>query len=204
MPALTGALVRFTFGGRHYTSETWTNTLHLQTVSGAQPQPAQVENALGLYTALMGVPSWIDYWKWNQLAPSTGRYFETDSHTYELAPSMQGTRGLSIPQGCMVGSFGTAAKRGPAHAGRIYMPSVLPINSNGVATDTDAVAMRGQLLAFVNSVNNIIQGGRVGVWSQQYQSFRPITTVGVGKVADTQRSRRKSLKEGTVPVDVAA
>lgn len=201
----TGHLVRFTFGGKHYTKESWTNTLHLRTLDPVtQPSPALVLDAFAAYLDCMSIASYIDYWKWNELAPSTGRYAFEDSHTYEVAPAAQGTRPLSAPQLCVVGTLGTAATRGPAHVGRIYMPTSHPAASDGVATNTDAVNLQNRFKTFIEKVNSLVPACHVGVWSQQYQTFREITQVGVGRVTDTQRSRRTSLPEGTVRVNIAA
>lgn len=149
--------------------------------------------------------------KLNAIGPDGKYASSSESNVYDLpnAPVVGNTEAPSkVPQIALAVSWGTERARGHASKGRIYvpMPSVEPASTGRVPTatcQTLATAWATQ----IDELNDIIQGvgqerpiasvvsGISGAWA-------PITTVRVGNVLDTQRSRRSALVEAYSTADV--
>jgi hypothetical protein len=217
--AIDGTLSTLQFGGRLYTDEEWSCSLHLHgptpaaTGGGgstfnpaeqyAAPLKAWFEAPLSYHSG----GAYLDFVKFNDIDPTTARYASTtDSNTY-LYPSIQpyGRGQTNIPQGTVAISLGTALQRGPASKGRFYPPGGWNgLTNDGRALPSEMASKAALVKTLINDLNAAQGAGgqRVVVYSKQYQSVRAVTHIRVGRVVDTQRRRRSSLAEEyqTVPL----
>lgn len=189
------ALMKFVIGGSLAQTEEWSCSMHFDAPNADADTAGVVSfvNALGAYFPSNAK---AEFYKWNEVAPSTGMYADpNNSRTVAINVTPGGAIPLP-PQCALVLSLLTDNARGPAHAGRIYLPFQ---GSDNVGADGRiTAAARDSLLTAGRSAINLLQtalGGSLIVWSQQYQTFHPVTAVGLGRVVDTQRRRRKSLLE---------
>jgi hypothetical protein len=159
-------------------------------------------------------PQWIGYsssvtlaWgKFNKIGAS-GRYANTQITTRADITPVSGSvpPGCNVPQVAQAISFKTNVARGLANAGRIFlpMPSSQALAGGNTAAGDRAMlaqnwaALLGQFndqpgLDTTSIVASVVSGvdtlSRAG-------SKRPITSVKVGDVLDTQRSRRSAMTE---------
>ena len=203
MAAIAGTLFRLSWGGKHYGGETWSNTLHFDSPVTTQPNVAAMDAAMGNFAPLMSAYTTLSWWKYNALVPATGRYAGTDSNTHEVTPPWNGEKAPVLPQATMVVSLHTDASRGPAHSGRIFTPCSLPPAANGQVPADQCNALADAFVTFLKSVVATKTHLPV-IWSPKYQQVQPIRTAGVGRVVDTQRSRRRSLIEAPTFFSVTA
>jgi hypothetical protein len=114
------------------------------------------------------------------------------------------------PQISLVASLLAAPGTGVARKGRMYLPGVAEnISTNGKLTSTTPLSLANTLATFFNSVNaDFNVGDRVILASKgpkPQPSFglnRPVETLRVGDVYDTQRRRRNQLVEAYVQATV--
>ncbi len=145
--------------------------------------------------------------KLNLIGPD-GRYVGSDTVSHEYAVQLQGG-GANIlpPQIALVASLRSGARRGLAHAGRIFLPapSVGISQSAGTTTDADARRVQAGVQTWLNEVNAALPQWRVGIASKVGAGqFRAVETVTVGIALDTVRSRRgKFVEKYVTPVDLA-
>lgn len=213
--AVVGHLHKIVFGGRLAVSETWSCSLHfLNPDAGPLVIPGLMASAISLWleraTSLISNLAYLDYIKANELNPASipstvvgkpasppfTRYLsETDVNQYDLAVPDQGLSSAGPPQISYAVSTTTGFLRGPAHAGRFYPPAgLLPVAADGrlsVAGTQGMAASAAQLITDLNGSNV----GSCVIYSGIGLTTRQITGVRVGRVADTQRRRRRNLVE---------
>jgi hypothetical protein len=93
----------------------------------------------------------------------------------------------------------TGFSRGPAHKGRFYVP--LPNTgvdpADGLITDQEATVIKGSFNVLLTALNTVNSDYEVAVFSRKLGSAgnRKVTGIQVGRALDTQRRRRRNLKE---------
>lgn len=102
-------------------------------------------------------------------------------------------------------TLATGYSRGLAHKGRFYlpMPTVFPgTDGTGLLSTTDANAIQDQAANWHTAMNVADADYRLAVFSRKAGSptHRLSTAVHVGRVVDTIRRRRRSLKENYITV----
>lgn len=150
----------------------------------------------------------LRYVKFNRIT-ADGRYFDTantQQRRYDTPAFPTGPSATTYPnQVALVISWVTAAARGRASKGRIFMPAP----AIALAADTGRLygppdSVHGQSVAdaaatFLNNLNNQpgvdTPGVGASVVSKVDGTVRAITGVRVGNVLDTMRSRRNALDE---------
>lgn len=191
--------MRLTIGGPLYTTDQWSNTFYFDSPGTDQPDEAAMLSALTSYQFLLMQPAKIGYWKYNEISKATGKYLTNDSHTHEVNPALSGSGTPVPPQLTMALSLRSDFTRGPAHAGRVYLPFAPAVGSDGRISSGD----RDNYQAYAKLA---IQGFVATkthlpiIWSQKSQLMQPIRTLAIGRVVDTQRRRRKSLIEQYTPI----
>ncbi len=110
-----------------------------------------------------------------------------------------GISNVTLPQAALAVSLGTA-RRGPTGRGRFYLPMpIIVLSPDTLLMDAPkALAIQGSAATFINALNNQpgidVLGLQVCVSSTKgYNST--VTTLRVGRVVDTMRSRRNALPE---------
>jgi len=206
------------FGGDLAPDEIWSNSIRLAAIGEVVQNlsPAQEVSVLPEIKTLLttwmenslsgwSVRSKLRYIKLN-LVGTDGTYVsETSSNSafYDVPPYVDGTGNSPFPNStAMVVSWATAAVRGRASKGRIFVPSpslsVIPetgrwalasIQQAGAAAAAFLEGLRANAtLASINAVP--VVGSKLGTGL-----FREITAVRVGDVPDTMRSRRNAQQE---------
>lgn len=147
----------------------------------------------------------LTFVKANRIAVD-GHYMDPSTNEYVYA-SIAGTGGAfnPLPNQCTIAvSLTTGYKRGPAHRGRFYLPSpaVQVAAADGLCTQYEADSIAAATKTFLESIGDV--PGLDTPFSQTPMVFsrksgapahRAVTGVEVGRVVDTQRRRRRSLKE---------
>lgn len=92
----------------------------------------------------------------------------------------------------------TANSRGPAHAGRIFLP--LPgfvIDGTGLIATANAVGLATSTDTFIANLNAAVGAFKVSIFSRKAgaPAHNAVLSSKVGRVLDTQRRRRRSLVE---------
>lgn len=153
--------------------------------------------------------------KVNRIA-STGRYQDNDVHTVLLGTPTAGTVSANLPSQLTTAvTLRTARARGRGSRGRFYLPPVSglgTLDTSGRLTVARAQEIAISAKALVESINLAYwarDGGlrtmmMVGVASDIGTGiFEPATSLEVGRVVDTMRSRRSSLFEDHQEVTIA-
>jgi len=195
-------LFRLVWGGRLFTAEQWSCSLHIDgpgpiniaaSTFGA-PLTAWVQRA----SSLISQAAKLDVVKFNEIAPATGRYVLPTTNALEQNDLGTGTLSMLPGQCAMAISLRTALARGRGHAGRFYAPvGAVTVDAEGRISAASAGGMATSAATLVNDLNDIVTsgGGRVVVFSKVAQTVEPVTGIAVGRVIDTMRSRRTSLLE---------
>jgi hypothetical protein len=92
----------------------------------------------------------------------------------------------------------TGYSRGPAHAGRFYLPlPALAIQSTGTVTALACTDLKTVLATLRTACNAAVPGYVMAVMSRKKDNpgHRAVTGFEVGTVLDTQRRRRRSVAE---------
>jgi len=135
---------------------------------------------------------------------SDGHYSYTEPPgLYTYAPAVAGTGAIApAPQVAIACTTLTAQARGRAARGRFYLPPISKtVASDGRMSITDADALEGACRTWINAINATAQVSNCAVMSKLGAgTTNNITAVGVGRVFDTMRSRRRSLPEGRTPL----
>jgi len=147
----------------------------------------------------------------------TGHYRdpETMEHVY-TTPVHGATTSSNVkpPQETIVHTIETGIPRGLASRGRMYLPPQLwaPVAADGrisVSNATNSAAALGKLITSLNALFDTDATGdetqlRAGVASNTRSgAFRVATSVSVGRVIDTMRSRRNKFQEDRQDVAIA-
>lgn len=142
-----------------------------------------------------------------------GRYVnQTTTYRRDIAAVLTGTGGSMLPpQVAVAVTLRTAAARGLASLGRVYLPpfSATTLDAGGrlntAACDLTAQRFANLLTNLGNwpNVDNLNDYGNVCVMSKvRTAATRRVNRVDVGDLFDTMRSRRKSLREHRSPVSI--
>ena len=202
---------RLAYGGAIGTEETWQNTIHLQAPNTGlaitdQEWLEQTMNDLKGWFAGMNFAANTDLrWaKFNQIDPATGHYVSKDAtNIVELTTPTKGKSSQGVPPNLsLCVTLTTASKRGIASKGRIFLP---PLNigfepATGRIMTSEVNNAVASMKSFLQAINN--PGGIVGtsdaprvVVLGRGGVVKPVTGLKIGNVMDTQRRRRKSMKE---------
>ena len=171
--------------------------------------PQGIIDAVVAFHATEGVSSSaakIETIKLNEIG-TNGRYVNQGATVqYDLDPPAAGASSPHFPpQVALVVSLGTDVARGRAHAGRFYIPSPgASMETNGMIGPGWQGVVAAAAATMINAINATESVLRVGIVSNLgIGAEHPVTSVRVGRVLDTLRSRRTSLDEGyTVPIGV--
>lgn len=195
-------LHRLVWGGRLFTNESWSCSLHVNSVPGLNLAASNFQTAfvawMGRGTSRVTTAASLDFIKFNTINPVTGRY--TLPYSNELV-SQNLAAGLAVAthgQLALAVSTTTALARGRGHAGRFYSPAgVFTVDgTTGQINATEATGVLNSALTLCRDVNTILgAGSSLVVFSKIGQSVQPITGIRIGRVMDTMRSRRRSLNE---------
>lgn len=201
------------FGGPLFTLEEWSCTLRLgaplQAVSRAQEESAleQCEAALRTFVGatLIGSQAKLGWVKLNRVN-TEGRYVNEYTNVREVSPAVAGGGQAVVhpPQVSIVTTLHTAAGRGLASKGRMYLPQpnfLLLVDGRISAQDAAAASTRVATLIEALSAIPEISGVRVASRVRQGE-IRRVTGVSTGRTLDTVRSRRASLPEDRSPIVV--
>lgn len=137
-----------------------------------------------------------------------GSYMDqsTDEYVFPDIPGgAAGSRPQPPQQVALAVSLTTGYTRGPAHRGRYFLPMpAIPVQADGLIAEADALAVRGTTKTFLEAIADVPGVDAPNsltpcVLSRRGSgAHRVITGVEVGRVLDTQRRRRRSLKEAYV------
>lgn len=137
-----------------------------------------------------------------------GRYVDDTTQEWTYPTPLAGTNVLTpIAQAATVMSLRTAAARGPASRGRMYLPPATgftaPDATTGLASAAAALRVAQAGAEFIDGINDAYNAtfptfsvGEVVVASNTgLGRFRRVTEIQVGRVPDVMRSRRSALSE---------
>lgn len=208
--APVGTLYRLVWGGRLFTDETWSCSMHVDSDSGLNLAASNFTAALVAWMersdSQISASAQLDFVKFNQINPITGRYALPTSNNDEQLTLAAGIRPAAPGQDTVAVSLRTALARGRGHVGRFYPPtgSQTPDGLDGLITAAIATTMSTSAATLVAAVNTAVGvGSRVVVFSKIGQSVEPVTAVRVGRVTDTMRSRRAQLRENYIQTVLA-
>lgn len=164
------------------------------------------------HDALMGVSSRanLEFLKFNRINVD-GHYAEELTHQRVFGGVGGGlSSGHPTNQVALAVTLTTAVTRGPAHSGRFYMPMpCFTPATDGLISEATAVSAAGRVKTFVEALSDwpgidIASDGGVCIMSRKAGSpmTRRVNGAKVGRVLDTQRRRRRSLRENYYAVVV--
>lgn len=198
----------FTFGGPLGTQEQWSTSLRLSGFTAAGDEEGE-QTALAALMAKVNA-AWggsqqivvssaapVTWGKYNHVGVD-GKYTQQYTNVLDQAPVGGSQPAKFPPQVSLVVTLRTAAARGLASKGRIFLPSPsIPHTGSDVtiaANHTETVAVWAQSL--INGINEVPDVGGVIVASKvRTGAMRAVTSIDVGSVFDTMRSRRAKLLE---------
>lgn len=202
---ITGNLMRLQIGGELNGNEEWSTGVFMHNIGGTAPHAVDFVPAVTAFfqNANLRWPgsAFLEFVKFNEIAPLTGKYALPVSDTALITPRIGAGGGLRGPGQCaVVISTRTAIPRGRGHAGRMYIPvgvggSTTIVESDGRMTSTTADEMANAGAAFIQALNAVQASCFVVIFSKLAQTVTAVTGVRVGRVVDTMRSRRTSLNE---------
>lgn len=203
-----------TIGGTAWAqTETWQLGIRARVEGGAnQPVDQQLlANALATPTqtfftaAELGISANVSL-RWIKAASinSDGHYSYTTApglYTY-VTPPVGANSSNVVPQQTLAVTTLTAEARGRASKGRFYLPACYrAVTSTGLISSADADAIESVARTWLLAINGTAQVSSVAVMSKLGEgTTHNITAVGVGRVFDTMRSRRRSLPETRTPL----
>lgn len=156
---------------------------------------------------VLGAQAKLDLVKFN-LIGIDGRYQESWSNFTEYATPVAASVSTAMPpQIALAVGLRTAATRGLAARGRIYIPApqIGIETSTGRMPTSGPTFFAGKVKDLINSLNAVEPGRRVVVCSNVGAGEeREVTAVECGRVLDTMRSRRTKFEEDRVQSAVAA
>jgi hypothetical protein len=206
---------RIVVSGSLYTTEAFSFSLSVVPTAGNAPaldaggKVQAIAGTVSNYWGVIGVSqaASLDLVKYNEIG-TDGKYeSEAETNLVEFPAPVKGiSPTLVAPQIALAVSLLTAARRGRAHAGRYYLPVPgAQVQADGRIAAGNAEQFADSSAEFINDLNNNVgPGWAIGVASKiGAGTFRPVTTVRVGRVLDTIRSRRTSLDEMYEVADAA-
>lgn len=140
------------------------------------------------------------------LIGTDGKYVNDETVVRELDPPVAGSGSNNPPpQNALAITLDTGLRRGRAHAGRFYVPCFSSgLTSSGVLGSAVAGIYATNAGIMLDNLNDALAPWQVGVVSDLGSGAQHrVTAVRVGQVIDTIRSRRTSLPEGYVSVDLS-
>lgn len=212
--------VLIAFGGRLFGTEVWSCSLRMTLFTGTVGEYPRLdtwseENVEDIGT---DVAAWftrtgsaissaarLDYVKVNPIGPD-GRYWNqerTIERRWAAGDAPSGVNGPGLAQNTVVVSLLTDAQRGRASRGRFYPPTGALVSSasTGRISNTLTQQMADSAAVLIEGLNNQpgldLEDPTVVVASDLGEPgpVRPVTSVAVGDVVDTQRRRRNQLPE---------
>lgn len=192
--------------GRLRGNETWSISYRMTDPHPIGDRAAHEELLEGVATvtkaawpeAGAGSPAVLDLIKVNEIRPD-GKYAQAYTLLEDIpAPGLSPTQSTTFPnQVAVVITLETGATRGLAHRGRLFLPVPIGvIGTDGLITTQIANFLATQWKAYFDAINALPGGPQVVVASNVREgAMRPVTAVSVGRVLDTVRSRRTSLRE---------
>lgn len=198
---------RLAFGGSLFTTEQWvcrlnvTSSTTLLTDAEADTSMAGLVAAISDFVAsadtLLGTAVALEYVKFNRITP-TGHYATpSTSRTTLIDPALNGAGSSNMPpQVAIAVSLLTDSTRGKAHRGRIYLPCLVSqISGAGLIGSSGLSLLTPRAHTLIAAVNAALPSpNAVSVLSSTGEA-KHVTGIAVGKVYDTQRRRRRSLRE---------
>lgn len=156
-------------------------------------------------------PAHLGYVKFNAIGPD-GRYIGSETHQKLWNPEWQrsDTNTTGPFQISTAISLQTDNRRGLAAHGRFFVPTAVPvIDQEGYTNAQFQTSWINASVSFINSLNNwegpdpdgapdvcLVSRGKALAGGQYGEGkWARVTGVAVGNVLDTQRRRRKSLRE---------
>lgn len=157
----------------------------------------------------------LDTIKFNRIG-TDGKYMDPVSQTYTYTtPVAGGGPSIQPPsQLAVVATLKTNVARGRAARGRMFLPAcngfVAVASTDGRALAADALRVAGAVSTLINTLNSTVSSWAGGVGSQVTimsdlgtGAAHTVTSVEVGRVTDTMRSRRSQLSEAREKSSVA-
>lgn len=117
---------------------------------------------------------------------------------YSYTTPVAGSASAKVwPQLALTVSLKTDIPRGRAHAGRFFLPGCsLAPGTDGRLTDSVVNNAETVIKTWLNAINAASETTTVGVFSKLDLGYsNPVTEIGIGRVMDTQRRRRRSIVE---------
>lgn len=197
------------WGGALPGGEQWSCGLRLRAKAGVTPvnDPALltslqqvVNNFHGRTTTNISGRATLTFCKLN-LIGLDGRYVEDMTYEHQYAAGAIGGGNISLTppnQVALAVSLRTAFARGPAHAGRIYLPlPTITVGSDGLIPVATRDLVKASADQFITELRNAATNYEPAIFSRKASGpmSRVITTTRVGRVLDTQRRRRRNMVE---------
>lgn len=220
MPYSTNS-VQVTYGGSLFDTETWSIRIKAWSttpvsdaglVAGIAGTAADfftdASSQIAVADLCVNAQATLDFVKVAALDVDGHYALESDADVHSVAPGSGAAGGGStVPaQLTEVVTFLTAAHRGHASKGRVFIPgaNLSDLSSDGLTTIAGTEDLRDAFLGWLNNGNGILSSAfssnmRWGVLSNVGAGrAHQITDITVGRVIDTQRRRRRSLDESYV------
>lgn len=206
--------LRLVLGGRIYNSDIFTFSMSLSNGGQATEPPDEVpqgiiDAAAALFTfgGVISSGAALQWIKLNQIGQD-GRYTEDTTVLYDYPADVPGTAPTCFPapQVALCITLRTAVSRGPATRGRFYLPTpFMAPGAQGYLTLANQQTVATEVRTFLNDVVAALPGYALVVMSETGSgAMREVTTVSVGRVLDTIRSRRNAFDESywDLPLEV--
>lgn len=204
--------------------EQWSCSLRMRMTGSWDPAVGAPDGKAGEEAALASIVTRLKTWSTNQntviaadaklewvkfnLIGTNGRYVRGYTNLHEESPAVAfGVGTCPFPnQVTLVATLRTAIGRGLASKGRIFLPCPkIAVDNDGRISTTNQTAATNAVKALLDSLNTVESGLKVAIVSGTREGqVSDVTTVEVGRVYDTMRSRRTSLEEVPAPVALAA
>lgn len=198
------------WGGKLPGNESWTCGLRLRKKAGAAVITDAATLLVGISGAIatmhqkpavnLGSGAKLSFVKVNTIGIN-GLYLDgggTNEATYGDVAGGGSVAQVFPNQVTIAVSLMTGFSRGPAHAGRFYLPCFnAPLGTDGLVPATSATALRQEMDTFLAALNAVNAGFEVAIFSRKAGApgNRRVTGTQVGRVLDTQRRRRRSMTE---------
>lgn len=214
--------IKFSFGGTLFGSEEWTSSLNLyynNLIPGDVNAGDVTENLLSsltddLITYWTGVADQVNQYTtldWSKIAPigTDGKYIGAPA-SMPISDQRGTNTVITLPAQCsLVLSMQSDAWGARGKNGRIYQPGpAVSVEADGRIYGPHRDDFLDNFEDFINNINSTLNGftssGAVVIASSVGEgALNPVTKVRVGRVVDTQRSRRTSLEEDYSERDIS-
>lgn len=203
------------FGGPLFAVEQWSMGLRFTPPHPIGDQAAMQATCNAMHAAvqawwpsgMVSAAAQHAYTKFNEIR-ADGKYNQGYTVRTDDATPLPGTGAARVPpQVALVVTLGTGVSRGLASRGRIFIPSPMAAMNTATGTLDTAMAVTHAGLAktLIDNLNAVAPGARVIIASDVREGAQQnVTTVEVGRVLDTMRSRRAQLGEARSSAALAA